>query len=82
MTGPGVLPLPGARVAVLCGVAVQPHPTVRSVAEYAGLAYGTARYHLAILRDAGLVTWEPCCAGTLRPTFRLVPVSPSAHVGR
>lgn len=43
--------------------------TVREVAMAAGLPFTSTWEALCDLRDAGLVSWEPGKAGTLRPLY-------------
>jgi predicted ArsR family transcriptional regulator len=68
------VPLGQTRRAVLVAVTQQRRPTVRSVADYAGVNIQTAYTHLERLRDLGLVSWEPNHSGTLRSLVELVPV--------
>lgn len=70
------VPFSETRAAVLIAVIHQPRPTVRSVAEYAGVSVETAHRTLSRLRDLGLVEWVAGSrGGTLRPlvTLTLVP---------
>jgi DNA-binding MarR family transcriptional regulator len=60
------------QAAVLMTVATQDRPTVRSVAERLNLSPSYVHTHLRHLRAAGLVTWVPGQAATLRPTFGFV----------
>lgn len=41
--------------------------TVRTVADRSGLSVSVVHRHLTILRELGLVDWEPGNRGTLRP---------------
>lgn len=48
-----------------------PSPTVRELVDVLALApssTATVQFHLRNLRRAGLVTWQPCAARTLRLT--------------
>lgn len=51
--------------------------TVRTVAARAGRSVQVTHKWLGVLRDAGLVAWEPGVGGTLRPLVRRVPMSVS-----
>lgn len=53
--------------------------TVRSVVAEAGMkSPGSALRPLKLLRDAGLIAWEPGKAGTLRPLVQPVPYGEAA----
>lgn len=41
--------------------------SVRTVGQVVGMSGSTAFHHLRVLREFGLVDWEPARAGTLRP---------------
>jgi DNA-binding MarR family transcriptional regulator len=71
----GAVPLPTDRYRVLQAVCAQRRPTIRSVSDATGVAWGSVRSHLEKLAEAGLVAWEPGRAGTLHPCVRIVPVS-------
>lgn len=58
----------------LLAVIHQTRPTVQSVADATGCAKSTAHGRLDELRMAGLVTWEPRRAGTLRACVGEVPL--------
>lgn len=75
ITPPGSVPFSQTRAAVLIAVIYQRRPTVRSVAEYAGVNVQTAHRHLERLRDVGLIAWEPEAAGTLHPLVSVHPVA-------
>ena len=60
-------------VRVLLAVIAQPNPSVRSVARAVGRSTQRAHHHLTLLREEGLVDWEPGKTGTLRPLVRVIP---------
>lgn len=69
-----LVPFPTVSQAVLVAVTLQSHPTVRSVAEYAGVGLFAAHRHLLQLRQLGLVSWEDGRTATLRSLVRIVPI--------
>lgn len=72
------VPFSATRAAVLLAVIHQSHPTVRSVAEYAGVSIETAHRTLTRLRELGLIGWEAGRAHTLRPLVTIEPIGASA----
>jgi len=67
----GAVPLPVDRWRVLQAVCAQRHPTIRSVSDATGVAWGSVRSHLDKLAALGLVAWEPGRSGTLHPCVRI-----------
>ena len=63
------------RLQILLLVLARPQPryTIPEIATRLGRAFYCVYEHLSALRKAGLVTWEPNKARTLRPTCRFEP---------
>jgi DNA-binding IclR family transcriptional regulator len=66
---------------VLTGVLMQRHPTVRSVAEYAGISTQSAHRYLVLFKTLGLLTWDEGADGTLRPLVELQPIGGATDDG-
>lgn len=70
----GAVPLSPTCLAVLVAVQGLSRPTVRRVADVAGISVESTHRHLMYLRRHGFVEWEDGCAGTLRATVAVTPV--------
>jgi DNA-binding MarR family transcriptional regulator len=55
-------------------VYLNPYSTIEEVGAAFGMTVGGAQYYLDRLKRAGLVTWEPGKARTLRAVVRYIPV--------
>lgn len=74
-----VMPLGAVRLSVSClavlvAVAELRRPTVRSVADAAGISVESTHRHLSYLRRHGFVEWEDGLSATLRATVTITPI--------